>query len=61
MKVTRKIDVTKKEYEVLNKFFDMCNEIGLEADELVYFLYAISNKYSKFDCAGITYDIEYTD
>ena len=28
MKVSRKIDVTKKEYEVLDKFFDMCNKIG---------------------------------
>ena len=61
MKVSRKIDVTKKEYEVLDKFFDMCNEIGLEADELVDLLDAISNKDSKFDWAGITYDIEYID
>ena len=61
MKVSRKIDVTKKEYEVLDKFFDMCNKIGLEADELVDLLDAISNKDSKFDWVGITYDIEYTD
>lgn len=61
MKVARKIDVTKKEYEVLDKFLDMCNEIGLEADddELVDLLNAISNKDSEFDWAGITYDIEY--
>ena len=61
MKVSRKIDVTKKEYEVLDKFFDMCNEIGLEADELVDLLDVISNKDSEFDWAGITYNIEYTD
>ena len=59
MKVARKIDVTKKEYEVLDKFLDMCNEIGLETDELVDLLNAISNKDSEFDWAGITYDIEY--
>ena len=49
----------KKEYEVLDKFLDMCNEIGLETDELVDLLNAISNKDSEFDWAGITYDIEY--
>ena len=57
MKVTKKIDVTKKEYEVLDKFFDMCNEIGLETYDLVDLLKAISNKDSEFD----TYDIEYID
>ena len=61
MKISRKIAVTKKEYEVLDKFFDMCNEIGLEANELVDLLDAISNKDSEFDWAGITYDIEYID
>lgn len=61
MKVARKITVPKKEYEVLDKFLDMCNEIGLETDELVDLLNAISNKDSEFDWAGITYDIEYID
>ena len=61
MKVSRKIDVTKKEYEVLDKFFDMCNEIGLEDYELVDLLDAISNKDSEFYWSGDTYDIEYTD
>lgn len=60
MKVTRKITVSKKEYEVLDKFLDMCNEIRLETDELVDLLNAISNKDSELsDWAGITYDIEY--
>lgn len=59
MKVARKITVSKKEYEVLDKFLDMCNEMQLETDELVDLLDAISNKDSKFDWAGITYDIEY--
>ena len=57
MKVTRKITVNKTEHEVLDKFFDMCNKIGLEAYDLVDLLKAISNKDSEFD----TYDIEYTD
>ena len=62
MKVTRKITVSKKEYEVLDKFLDMCNEIRLETDELVDLLNAISNKDSELsDWAGITYDIEYID
>ena len=61
MKVSRKIDVTKKEYEVLDKFFDMCNKIGLEAYDLVDLLNAISNKASEFDWVGDTYDIKYTD
>ena len=61
MKVSRKIDVTKKEYEVLDKFFGMCNEIGLEDYELVDLLDAISNKDSEFYWSGDTYDIEYTD
>ena len=59
MKVAKKIDVTKKEYEVLDKFLDMCNEIGLEVDEVVDLLNSISNKDSEFEWAGITYDIEY--
>ena len=59
MKVARKITVSKKEYEVLDKFLDMCNEMQLETDELVDLLDAISNKDSEFDWAGITYDIEY--
>lgn len=61
MQVTKKITVDKREREVLGEFFDMCNEIGLEAYDLVDLLNAISNKDSEFDWAGDTCDIEYTD
>ena len=61
MKVTRKISINKEERKVLDEFFNMCNEIGLEDIELVDLLDAISNKDSEFYWAGDPYDIEYTD
>ena len=61
MKVSRKITVDRREREVLDKFFDMCNKLGLEPYDLVDLLNAISNKDSEFDWVGDTCDIEYTD
>lgn len=62
MKVTRKITVNRTEHEVLDKFFDMCNEdLDLLEEDMGSLLRAIYADCRDFEVRDELYDIEYTD
>lgn len=62
MKVTRKITVDRREREVLDEFFNMCNEdLDLLEEDMGSLLRAIFTDCRDFEVGDELYDIEYTD
>ena len=62
MKVTRKITVNRTEHEVLDKFFDMCdNDLDLFEEDMGSLIKAIYADCRDFEVGDELYDIEYTD
>lgn len=62
MKVTRKITVDRIEREVLDEFFNMCNEdLGLDEADIGSLIKAIYEDCRDFEVEDELYDIEYTD
>lgn len=62
MQVTRKITVDKREREVLDEFFNMCNEdLDLLEEDMGYLLRAIFTDCRDFEVEDKLYDIEYID
>lgn len=62
MKVTRKITVNKREREVLDEFFDMCdNDLDLLEEDMGSLIKAIFTDCRDFEVGDELYDIEYTD
>lgn len=62
MKVSRKIIVDKKEREVLDEFFNMCDEdLELLEEDMGSLLRAIFTDCTNFEVRDELYDIEYTD
>lgn len=62
MKVTRKITVNRREREVLDEFFNMCNEdLDLLEEDMGSLLRAIFTDCRDFEVGDELYDIEYTD
>ena len=62
MIVTRKITVDRKEREVLDEFFNMCNEdLDLLEEDMGSLLRAIFTDCRDFEVGDEMYDIEYTD
>ena len=62
MIVTRKITVDRIEREVLDEFFNMCNEdLDLLEEDMGSLLRAILTGCRDFEVGDELYDIEYTD
>lgn len=62
MIVTRKITVDRREREVLDEFFNMCNEdLDLLEEDMGSLLRAIFTDCRDFEVGDELYDIEYTD
>lgn len=62
MIVTRKITVDKREREVLNEFFEICDDyLSLKCEDIGYLIESIYNNYKEFEVGNELYDIEYTD
>ena len=62
MEVIRKITVDKREREVLNEFFEICdNYLLLNREDIGYLIESIYNNYKEFEVGNELYDIEYTD
>ena len=62
MIVTRKITVDRIEREVLDEFFNMCNEdLDLLEEDMGSLLRAIFTGCRDFEVGDELYDIEYTD
>ena len=62
MIVTRKITVDRREREVLDEFFNMCNEdLDLLEEDMGSLLRAIFTGCKDFEVGDELYDIEYTD
>ena len=62
MKVARKITVNKREREVLDEFFDMCdNDLDLLEEDMGSLIKAIFTDCRDFEVGDELYDIEYTD
>lgn len=62
MQVTRKITVDIREREVLDEFFDMCdNDLDLLEEDMGSLIKAILTGCRDFEVGDELYDIEYTD
>ena len=62
MIVTRKITVDRIEHEVLDEFFNMCNEdLDLLEEDMGSLLRAIFTGCRDFEVGDELYDIEYID
>ena len=61
MKVTRKISINKEERKVLNKFFEMCDDLCLLEEDIGSLIKAIFTYCGDFEVGDELYDIEYTD
>ena len=62
MKVTKKIKVNKKEREVLDEFFEICdNYLSLNYEDIGYLLESIYKNNKDFEVGDELYDIGYTD
>ena len=62
MQVTRKITVDEREREVLDEFFDMCdNDLDLLEEDMGSLIKAILTGCRDFEVGDELYDIEYTD
>ena len=62
MEVIRKITVDKREREVLNEFFEICdNYLLLNREDIGYLIESIYKNDKDFEVGDELYDIEYTD
>ena len=62
MEVIRKITVNKKEREVLDEFFEICDSyLSLNYEDIGYLLESIYKNDKDFEVGDELYDIEYTD
>ena len=62
MQITKKITVDRREREVLDEFFNMCNEdLSLNYEDIGYLLESIYKNDKDFEVEDELYDIEYTD
>ena len=62
MKVTRKITVDKREHEVLDEFFEICDDyLSLNYEDIGYLLASIYKNDKNFEVGDELYDIGYTD
>ena len=62
MKVIRKITVDKREHEVLDEFFKICDEdLSLNYEDIGYLLESIYKNDKDFEVGDELYDIEYID
>lgn len=62
MKIIRKITVDKKEREVLDEFFNMCDEdLELLEEDMGSLLRTIFTDCTNFEVRDELYDIEYID
>ena len=62
MKVTRKITVDRREREVLDEFFEICdNYLSLNYEDIGYLLESIYKNDKDFEVGDELYDIGYTD
>ena len=62
MKVTKKITVDRREREVLDEFFEICdNYLSLNYEEIGYLLESIYKNNKDFEVGDELYDIKYTD
>ena len=62
MKVSRKITVDRREREVLDKFFDICdNDLSLNYEDIGYLMYSIYKNDKDFEVGDELCGIEYID
>lgn len=62
MKVTKKITVDKREHEVLDEFFKICDEdLSLNYEDIGYLLESIYKNNKDFEVGDELYDIKCTD
>ena len=62
MQVTKKITVDRREREVLDEFFRICDEdLSLNYEDIGYLLESIYKNDKYFEVGDELYDIEYTD
>ena len=62
MPITKKITVDRREREVLDEFFNMCNEdLSLNYEDIGYLLESIYKNNKDFEVGDELYDIGYTD
>ena len=62
MKVSKKITVDRREREVLDKFFDICdNDLSMNYEDIGYLMYSIYKNDKDFEVGDELYDIEYID
>ena len=62
MEVIRKITVDRREHEVLDEFFKICDEdLSLNYEDIGYLLESIYKNDKDFEVGDELYDIEYTD
>ena len=62
MEVIRKITVNKKEREVLDEFFEICDSyLSLNYEDIGYLLESIYKNNKDFEVGDELYDIGYTD
>ena len=62
MQITKKITVDRREREVLDEFFNMCNEdLSLNYEDIGYLLESIYKNDKDFEVGDELYDIGYTD
>ena len=62
MQITKKITVNRREREVLDEFFNMCNEdLSLNYEDIGYLLESIYKNDKDFEVGNELYDIGYTD
>ena len=62
MKVTKKITVDRREREVLDEFFKICDEdLSLNYEDIGYLLESIYKNNKDFEVGDELYDIKCTD
>lgn len=62
MEVIRKIIINKKEREILDEFFEICDSyLSLNYEDIGYLMESIYKNYRDFEVGDEMYDIEYTD
>ena len=62
MKVTKKITVDKREHEVLDEFFKICDDyLSLNYEDIGYLLESIYKNNKDFEVGDELYDIKCTD
>ena len=62
MQITKKITVDRREREVLDEFFNMCNEdLSLNYEDIGYLLESIYKNDKDFEVGDELYDVGYTD